>query len=209
MGNAEIPESPKPLSSGSWAGLISRARTGCRDAFDILSRNCWTYLVLAAREELGRGLDKKMSASDLVQQTLIMGYAKIEQFKGRTDRELIGWLKMILRHQAASAGRFFRQSPRSANGVISINGLDVAELNAETPSKKMMSLEGRQQILEVIQGLPDFHREVLQLHLFDGHTFEEIGRRTGKTTDAVRKVWVSALRSLKKRMPKDDHSGNP
>jgi len=203
MGSSEIPDGSNPLSSGSWTDLILRAHEGCRDSFDLLSRNCITYLIMAAREEIGRELQQKVSPSDLVQQTLITAYARFEQFRGRSKRELIAWLKTILVHQAASAGRFYRKARRS-DSEIPIEGSDVYPSGAETPSKKMMSLEKRQQMMDAMQQLPDHYREVLQLHLFDGMTFEAIGQRIGKSADAVRKTWVTALRAFKKLMPKDE-----
>ncbi len=205
MGSREISDSATTRTPENWADLIQRAQEGCRDSFDILSRNCWTYLLMAAREELGRDLQQKVAASDLVQQTLLTAYAKFDQFKGQSDKELISWMKMILNHQAASAGRFYRQARRS-DSEVSIDGWDVSNDNDQTPSQKIMSQEQRQQMMEAMQQLPDHHREILQLHLFDGLTFEMIGHRIGKSGDAVRKTWVAALRTLKKLMPKDDYS---
>ncbi len=158
---------------------------------------------MAAREEIGRELQQKVSPSDLVQQTLITAYARFEQFRGRSKRELIAWLKTILVHQAASAGRFYRKARRS-DSEIPIVGSDDYPSGTETPSKKMMSLEKRQQMMDAMQQLPDHYREVLQLHLFDGMTFEAIGQRIGKSADAVRKTWVSALRAFRKLMPNDE-----
>lgn len=203
MENEENSEENKRMSPGNWADLIQRAQSGCRDSFDILSRNCWTYLHIAAREELARELHRKIAPSDLVQQTMLAAYAKFDQFNGRSDKELISWLKTILTRQAASAGRFYRQTRQSDN-EIPIDGHEVSDENDETPSKKMMSLEKRQQMMDAMQQLPGHYREVLQLHLFDGMTFEAIGQRIGKSADAVRKTWVSALRAFKKLMPNDE-----
>ncbi|MCA9094487.1 MAG: sigma-70 family RNA polymerase sigma factor [Planctomycetaceae bacterium] len=191
------------MSPGNWADLIQRAQSGCRDSFDILSRNCWTYLHIAAREELARELHRKIAPSDLVQQTFLAAYAKFNQFKGQSDKELISWLKTILVRQAATAGRHFRQARQSDN-EIPIDDHDVSDKNNKTPSKKMMTLENREQMMEAMQQLPEHYREVLQLHLFDGQTFEAIGQRIGKSADAVRKTWVSALRAFKKLIPNDE-----
>lgn len=57
-----------------------------------------TYLYLLARAHLDRRQVGKLEASDVVQQTLLNAHAHRDQFRGRSEAELAGWLRQILKH---------------------------------------------------------------------------------------------------------------
>jgi DNA-directed RNA polymerase specialized sigma24 family protein len=44
---------------------------------------------------------------------------------------------------------------------------------------------------------PGNHREVLVLHHLQGLGWDEVGRRMGRTPNAVRKLWARALSQLR------------
>jgi RNA polymerase sigma-70 factor (ECF subfamily) len=41
------------------------------------------------------------------------------------------------------------------------------------------------------------HRDVIVLHHLEGLGWEDVGRRMGRTADAVRKLWTRALSQLR------------
>jgi RNA polymerase sigma-70 factor (ECF subfamily) len=54
------------------------------------------YLLLLARLQIGRRLQSKVDAADLVQETFLEAHRHFTQFRGRTEEELVGWLRQIL-----------------------------------------------------------------------------------------------------------------
>src|SRR3954451_5133519 len=54
-----------------------------------------SYLDLLARLQLDARLRSKLSASDLVQQTLLKAHQSLDQFRGQSEEELAGWLRTI------------------------------------------------------------------------------------------------------------------
>ncbi|MHB8897248.1 MAG: sigma factor [Thermoguttaceae bacterium] len=60
------------------------------------------YLHLLARLQLGTQAQARGDASDLVQQTLVHALGGLEEFRGRTEAEMAGWLRQILARQLAN-----------------------------------------------------------------------------------------------------------
>src|SRR5258708_28745764 len=59
------------------------------------------YLKVLASAQLDPRLQRKLDASDLVQQTLLEAHRDMEQFRGETRGELAGWLRRILARNLA------------------------------------------------------------------------------------------------------------
>ena len=79
--------------------LIVAARGGSREALGTLLERCRDYLLLVAGRELGRDLQGKVGASDLVQETFVRAQDVFGSFQGSGEAELLGWLRrMLLNH---------------------------------------------------------------------------------------------------------------
>lgn len=194
-----------------WSSVISRARGGCRQSFDVLTRGCWGYLIVAARERLPGDLRVKVAPSDLVQQTLLVGFANIGEFEGRSEGDLLRWLEKILDNQALSTGRYYRGTQaREINREISVERLvSPPAAEAATPSEVIVREEERRRLEKELSELPEHYRSIIFSRSLEELSFEEIGRRTGRSADAARKLWVAALRFLKERISEDDESDFP
>ena len=189
----------------SWPAIIARARQGCRESFNTLARGCWAYLNVAAREQLPPDLNTKVAPSDLVQQTLLVGYANFQSFAGESEADLLRWLQAILRRQALMAGRFHRNTAsRSIDREVPLKTpLHAIPDSQLTPSHFLVAADRISRLQSALQQLPEHYRHTLILRNQEGLSFEEIGRRTDRSADAARKVWVAALRSLKDLLSQD------
>src|SRR6516225_9597360 len=76
--------------------LLRLAREGDPQALGQLFELYRNYLLLLARMEIGRRLQGKVDAADLVQETLLAAYRDFAQFRGTTEAELMSWLRRIL-----------------------------------------------------------------------------------------------------------------
>ena len=63
------------------------------------------YLQFLARQRLGTWLHGQLSASDVVQETLLKAHEHRDQFRGQTEAERRGWLRRILANTVADAAR--------------------------------------------------------------------------------------------------------
>ena len=71
-----------------------------------------SYLLLLARVRLDPLARPKVSASDVVQQTLLEAHRDLAQFRGRTVNEQAAWLRHILARNLANVLRDLRRDKR-------------------------------------------------------------------------------------------------
>ena len=81
--------------------LLDQARSGDRAAAGQLLGHYETYLTLLARVQIGRRLQGKVDAGDIVQETFLEAHRQIRQFRGTTEAELLAWMRRILAGQIA------------------------------------------------------------------------------------------------------------
>jgi RNA polymerase sigma-70 factor, ECF subfamily len=165
------------------------------------------YLALVAQRELAPDVAAKVSASDLVQETFLAAGRDFGQFQGRSELELQGWLKGILRNLLANTRRHYRGtgkrqvSREKVRGVVGSRSpadpLDVVSSSATSPSGRAMRRERADALLLMITSLPDKYRQVIQWRHQEQLSFEAIAGRLGISTEAARKVWGRALLRLR------------
>src|SRR5262245_47048507 len=102
--------------SGPAGELLRRGKAGCQEALGRLLIRYGNYLALLARLQVGRRLQGKVDASDLVQETFLKAHRDFATFRGASEAEFLGWLRQILAATVAgSIRRYFgtqRRNPR-------------------------------------------------------------------------------------------------
>src|SRR5437868_7661720 len=96
--------------------LLDRARAGGGLALGQLLELYRSYLALLARVQIGRQLQSKVDAADLVQDTFLEAHRHFGQFRGQTEAAFLRWLRQILagvisnvlRHYLGTKGRDVR-----------------------------------------------------------------------------------------------------
>ena len=88
--------------------LIEQARRDEPGALDRLLESYRNYLRLAARTGIDRALRGKADPSDLVQESLLKAHGHFGQFHGRTEAEMVAWLRQILARNLADLARRYR-----------------------------------------------------------------------------------------------------
>src|SRR5271165_2597361 len=76
--------------------LLALARAGNGAALGQLLELYRSYLGLLARLQIGRRLQGKVDAADLVQDTFLEAHRHFAQFRGAAEAELVCWLRQIL-----------------------------------------------------------------------------------------------------------------
>src|SRR5437667_480205 len=103
------------MSSGAGPDpeqLLGLARAGSGPALGQLLELYRSYLAILARLQIGRRLQGKVDAADLVQDTFLQAHRDFAQFRGTTEEELIGWLRQILAHSLAMCVRRYYGTQR-------------------------------------------------------------------------------------------------
>src|SRR5437868_15120216 len=92
--------------------LLDRARAGGGLALGQLLELYRGYLSLLARLQIGRRLQGKVDAADLVQDTFLEAHRNWKRFRGTTEAELLSWLRRILAARIVDVLRRYLGSQR-------------------------------------------------------------------------------------------------
>lgn len=176
--------------------LIELARSGDSAAISKIVGKYQSYLLFVANDQLEPSLAKRISAEDIVQDTVAQLAQKIGSFTGETEPELRAWLRASLCNTLKNIRRYHLQQKRSIarEGKMPSSNL----LDSLTPSKDLQSRERLAAIENGLKQLSEKDREVLRMRHEEGSTFAEIGEALGLSPDAARMSWGRAIQRLKK-----------
>lgn len=196
-------EAPNP----NLAWLLNQAREGDSAALGQVLEVYRNYLALAARVQVGRRLQGKVDASDLVQEAYLEAHRHFHRFRGQTERELLGWLRQILattlahqvRRYLGAKRRDLRLERRLAEEMDqSFQALNQGLIADQTsPSQQASRREHAVLLADALKELPEDYREVLILRHLEGLSFPEVSRRMDRSVDSVEKLWIRALTRLR------------
>jgi RNA polymerase sigma-70 factor (ECF subfamily) len=193
---------------------LAEARHGSREALGQALEGCRQYLLAVAKHALPPDLQGKVGPSDLVQDTLLKAQQEFHRFDGATESQLLAWLRAILLNHAANCARRFATDMRAVGREVALDANNSREAWANcasapgpSPSEAFLAQERDEALEEALTQLPEHYRQVVQRHNQENLSFEDIGRLTGQTADAVRKIWVRALRRLRQFLEGSDETG--
>ncbi len=201
-------DSEKNLSSA-----LEEARAGDVSALWRASDDVRPYLRAVAAGILRDRLAGKVDVSDVVQQGMLAGVERFDQFRGTTRGEWQKWLVVIVRNEARNLLRYWHQDRRhvakedAVAGSRAIHAKDEEEKaaprlvgRAPTASRQIALREEASRMLEGLSRLPAEQQRVLEMRHFEGLGHAEIAARLGKSEAAVRQIWVRALKKLRETM---------
>jgi RNA polymerase sigma-70 factor, ECF subfamily len=168
------------------------------------------YLRLLARVEIGRRLQAKVDASDLVQETMLEAHKNFANFRGASEGELVAWLRQIMatvlgacvrrylgtQKRDIRLERTFRESLDRSSLLLGRGLVDPRS----SPSQQAIRREQAVLLADALAKLPEDYREVLVLRHLEGLSFPDIGRRMRRSLDSVEKLWVRGLARLRQAM---------
>src|SRR5256885_2116554 len=119
--------------------------------------------VLARRIDLDPRLRVQFDWSDLVSETLLHAHAKIGQFRGETEGELVGWLKEILANTLKDKVRAQHARKRDVNLERALHAavnessarLEVVAAEQSSPSCQAERHEMMLALAESLEALPE------------------------------------------------------
>jgi RNA polymerase sigma-70 factor (ECF subfamily) len=190
--------------AASIDALLAAARQGSAEALGQALEGCRQYLLVVARHALPAALRGKVGPSDLVQETLLKAQQEFRRFQDDTESKWLAWLRAILFNNVANCTRQFAADMRQVAREVALDAPDSREALEEgvlapgpSPSEELLARERDEALDRALGQLPEHYRQVVRLRYRDGLTFEAIGRQTGQSAEAVRKVWVRALLQLR------------
>jgi RNA polymerase sigma-70 factor (ECF subfamily) len=206
--SANTPQTPKKVTQ--W---IEAARHGSPDALGQMLEYCRPYLLAVANNQLPPDLQAKAGASDLVQETFVEAHRHFAAFRGRSEEELLSWLRQILLHNLADFRRSYRAAEkRQVQREVSLDAPREHERlgglvdKGSSPSKRAQTRERDAALERALEQLPESYRQVIQLRSLDRCSFAVIGQRLSCSAGAARKLWTRAVEKLQRILGSTDES---
>lgn len=201
MSRADEPDVPMLLTLAKGGDGLSLGR------LLELYRN---YLTLLARVQIGRRLQGKVDAADILQETFLEAHRDVARFRGSSEREFLAWLRQILasilanqvRHYFGAKRRDVRLERELADDVDrSSLAMDHALVAPQSsPSREAARREQSVMLADALDKLPEDYREVIILRHLEDLAFPEVSRRMGRSEDSVKNLWARALARLRREM---------
>ncbi len=197
-------------SAGVVEHLLPLARAGRAEALGQLLERYRNYLELLARLQIGRRLQSKVDAADVVQETFLDAHATFGQFRGATERELVAWLRQVLAFNLASLVRHYCGTRRRDVDLERelVQELDQSSMVLDhgfiapdsSPSHKVSRREQAVLLADALGRLAPDYREVIILRQLEGLSFPEVAVQMDRTVDSVKKLWIRALAQLRRTL---------
>ncbi|MCA9230459.1 MAG: sigma-70 family RNA polymerase sigma factor [Planctomycetales bacterium] len=187
----------------NWSALLDASRNGDDVAFGEICDRLTDYLMLTASSGLGGDLSAKLSASGIVQETLLEARQDIVRFQGASEAELRAWLARLMQHNLTEAGRRYRRTEmRDVSRKEPCGTESVPELQ-RTAGSFVRRRKTDDQLLRAVAQLPASRRKMIELRHWQGLSFAEIGRGLEITESAARSLWARAIEELRKKLADD------
>lgn len=187
-----------------FAELLERARDGDRDAVGQLLDGYRPWLRLLAQRQIGRRLEKRLDASDVIQQTCLSAVAKLGLFNGRTEAEFVAWLKRIHECNLQNVVRdnVLRQK-RAVSREASMNDSRTAGLINElpilqsSPSQRVLQDERAVLLVRTLERLSDEQRDAIRLRYLEGLPVAQIADEMNRSVHSVAGLIRRGLENLR------------
>jgi RNA polymerase sigma factor (sigma-70 family) len=194
------PEPADPLASDrdgpeSTFHLINRARAGDPEALERLFARHLKPLQRWASGRLPGWARDLADTDDLVQDTLVQTFKRIESFEPRGVGALLAYLRQAVLNRIRDELRRTGRRPE----VTDLDGLELDR--ADSPLEQAIGHEAVDRYERALERLKPQEREAIIARVEMGYSYEELAEALGKPSpDAARKAAQRALERLAEEM---------
>lgn len=161
--------------------LVNQCRQGSRTAqFEL-----YKLYVKAMYNVALRIVNHVAEAEDVLQESFLDAFTRIENFRGETTFGL--WLKQIVINKSINQLRKRRAE------FVNIDDVDIADEEKDDTAYQDLRVN---EIKEAVGELPDGYRVVLTLYLFEGYDHEEISHILKISENTSRTQYMRAKKKL-------------
>jgi RNA polymerase sigma-70 factor (ECF subfamily) len=174
--------------------IVKECRRGKRKGYSLLYRK-YSPVLLGLCIRYTRSRDE---AEDVLQEGFIKVFQKIKTFENKGSFE--GWLKRIMVNTAInyykSSRKYMLHEEFDVNNIRHTHAHDAGEtVEIENPLKQ-------EQLLAMINELPDGYRLIFNMYVFDGLTHKEIAEELGISEGTSKSQLSKARKHLKDKIEK-------
>jgi RNA polymerase sigma-70 factor (ECF subfamily) len=171
-----------------------------------------SYLLLIAGLQLEGQAQRRIDASDVVQQTLLEAHARIHQFQG-DDAAMSAWLRQALVNNLRDAWRALKRDKRDVRRELEA---DMARSSARlesllvgansSPSQQAVRNEDLLRLADALAQLPQPQRQAIVLHHLHCCSLAETAKQLQRSDAAVAGLLHRGLKTLRILMSPGERS---
>jgi RNA polymerase sigma-70 factor (ECF subfamily) len=186
--------------------LVALAKDGNRSALNQLYSVYSERVRWMVRFRMGKELRSKLESMDMVQDTLIHALNDLDDFTYKNEGDFIRWLSTIAENVLRGNLKKLHTNKRDIRREVPLNDYgpnagsrlisNPGPIEATTPSVIMSKKEDLCNLEKAIDQLKPKYREVIVLAKIDGLSYKDIGKRLGKSEDAVGMLLSRAMLAL-------------
>ena len=186
--------------------LVALAKAGDNSALNQLCNVYGERVRRIVRLRMGSELRSKLDSMDLVQDALLDALRGLGDFTYKNEGDFLRWLSRIAQNALGHHLEKLHANKRDIRREVRLNnygpttGSGLAgtpgPIEVTTPSVIMSRKEELDKLEKAIDELKPEHKEVIVLTKIEGLSYKEIGKRLGKSADAVGMILSRAMVAL-------------
>ncbi len=186
--------------------LIEQALAGNEQAFLELYNRYAQEVLGYMRRRMPAKLRKRVSVSDLLQETYATAFRRLSDYKGPRETSFRHWLLQIADFKLKEASRHHLDAAKRAAGM-EMTRTQRPETHAfagrePSPSAAAIAAETSRAIDVAMQALPDDYRTILYLVHEQGYSVADAAGQIGRSVAATRKLYGRAVNRLAEELGK-------
>lgn len=189
------------FSESTLNELLDAARQGSSSELGRLLDSFRPALTQMAEEKLGQRIRRRMSMSDLVQDTMLTAAKQFADFRGASPVEFQRWLHELFHSRLVDGLRRHQQAEKRRQNLeleqISLSGL---KDSGETPSALASLNEDARRLLEALQVLPEDSQQIIRMRYLEDCTFEKIAADLNVSLSTVWRRFQEAAEMLHSKL---------
>lgn len=175
--------------------LIRRARGGDREALQEVLVRYRERLLARVRLMMGERARLVADSGDFLQEALVRVFERFDGANIADEKHFLRWLTSIARNKIRDSVRRPRERAlESLSATLAGDGLPDAEL--ASPASVAGRNERLHVLVEALEALDAPGRQIVELHAFEGLSFEVAANRLGLSKTTVRDRYHRALVAL-------------
>lgn len=203
-----------------WNLRVREATEGDPGAFEHLLVNCHNSLLAEVRQAIPLDYERFIAPEDVLQDTFREALEALKRFRGNTFAEFWVWIRTIARREASDArdrvrtakrggGRHPMPWPDRDTDPVAGQLLNYLARNTKSPRSVAGDREYFGMIAAAMEELDPTQREAIRLRYVEQVPHADIGRRLGKSEDAVKMLCFRAIKHLRRMLPVGVYEQHP
>ncbi|VAX41415.1 hypothetical protein MNBD_PLANCTO02-293 [hydrothermal vent metagenome] len=180
--------------------LLNEAHQGDAEALGKLVDHFRSNLQAMSEKTLHGALKRRISDSDVVQQSCLSAVQSFEQFEGDNLPQFAGWLRKIHQRNIQNINRHNLNAQKRDVSREQKNASELVDNLNQTPSQRMIGSEQVEQLEKCLEKIPLGQREAVRLRYLNGLSIQEMTIELDKTESAVAGLLKRGLSRLRELM---------